>query len=70
MHTKQKQTVATEQLKVVGYVMKIEDQWIGFCKTRLHFKRIISSKNWYGVAKDPIYFQYSSVNKKRCCHDR
>ena len=30
MHTKKKQPVATEQLKVVGYVMQIVDQWIGF----------------------------------------
>ena len=30
MHTKKKQPVATEQLKVVRYVMQIVDQWIGF----------------------------------------
>lgn len=69
MHTTKKQPVATEQLKVFRYVMQIVDQWIGFSKTRLHFKRNISSKNWYGVAEDPIYFQYSSVDKKRCRHN-
>ena len=67
---KKKQPVATEQLKVVGYVMQIVDQWIVFSKTRLHFKRNISSKNWYAEAEDRIYFQYSSVDKKRCRHDQ
>ena len=63
MHTKKKQPFATEQLKVFGYVMQIVDQWIGFYKTRLHFKRNISSETWYGITEDPIYFQYSSVDK-------
>lgn len=59
MHTKKKQPVATEQLKVVRYVMQIVDQWIGFPLSEKHF-----FQSWYGIAEDPVYFQYSSVDKK------